>query len=29
MPVKNRFAELQTEIAGWRQDIHQNPELLY
>ncbi len=29
MPAKNRFAELQTEIAGWRQDIHENPELLY
>ncbi len=29
MPVRNRFAELQPEIAGWRRDIHANPELLY
>ena len=29
MPVKNRFAELQKEIAGWRQDIHQYPEILF
>ncbi len=29
MPVKNRFAEMQDEIAVWRQDIHENPEILY
>ncbi|MFC2968183.1 M20 aminoacylase family protein [Acidimangrovimonas pyrenivorans] len=29
MPVKNRFAELQSEIAAWRQDIHAHPELLF
>lgn len=29
MPVKNRFAEMQDEIAGWRQDIHENPEILF
>ena len=29
MPVKNRFAELQDDIAAWRRDIHQNPELLF
>ena len=29
MPVKNRFAELHSEIAEWRRDIHANPELLY
>ena len=29
MPVKNRFAELLPEIAAWRQDFHQNPELDY
>ena len=29
MPVKNRFAELQKEIAGWRHDIHQHPEILF
>lgn len=29
MPVRNRFAELQPEIAAWRRDLHENPELLY
>ena len=29
MPVKNRFAELQKEIADWRHDIHQHPEILF
>ena len=29
MPVKNRFAEMQDEIASWRQDIHENPEILF
>ena len=29
MPVKNRFAELQKEIAEWRQNIHQYPEILF
>ena len=29
MPVKNRFAELQREIAEWRHDIHQHPEILF
>ncbi len=29
MPVKNRFADLHDEIAAWRQDIHQNPEILF
>ncbi len=29
MPVINRMAELQTEIAGWRREIHELPELLY
>ena len=29
MPVKNRFAELLPEIAAWRRDFHENPELLY
>ena len=29
MPVKNRFAELLPEIAAWRQDFHEHPELLY
>ncbi len=29
MPVKNRFAELQSEITQWRRDIHENPEILF
>ncbi len=29
MPVKNRLADLQPEIAGWRQDFHRHPELLF
>jgi hippurate hydrolase len=29
MPVINRVAEFQREIAEWRQDFHRNPELLY
>ncbi len=29
MPVKNRFAELLPEITAWRQDIHENPEILF
>ncbi|MCC1492600.1 M20 aminoacylase family protein [Cognatishimia sp. F0-27] len=29
MPVKNRFAELQPEIAAWRRDIHAHPEILF
>ena len=29
MPIKNRFAELQPEIAGWRQDFHAHPELRF
>jgi hippurate hydrolase len=29
MPIVNRVADLQAEIAGWRQDFHAHPELLY
>jgi hippurate hydrolase len=29
MPVRNRIAELQPEIAGWRRDIHAHPELRF
>jgi len=29
MPIKNRFAELHTEITGWRHDFHRHPEILY
>ena len=29
MPVKNRLAEMQPEIAAWRQDFHRHPELMF
>ena len=29
MPIVNRVADLQDEIAGWRHDIHAHPELMY
>ncbi len=29
MPIKNRFAELQPEITGWRHHLHENPEILF
>ncbi|KAB2700714.1 M20 aminoacylase family protein [Brucella haematophila] len=29
MPVLNRAVETQAEIAAWRRQLHQNPELLY
>jgi hippurate hydrolase len=29
MPVINRVASLSGEIAGWRRDLHQHPELLF
>ena len=29
MPVLNRVVETQAEIAAWRRQLHQNPELLY
>jgi amidohydrolase len=29
MPAIDAFAELQTEVAEWRHDLHANPELLY
>ena len=29
MPPKNRFAEMQPEIAAWRRDLHENPEILF
>ena len=29
MPVLNRVAEMQDEIAGWRRHIHEHPELGY
>ena len=29
MPIVNRLADLQAEIAAWRQDLHAHPELQY
>ncbi|MBM9595345.1 M20 aminoacylase family protein [Roseitranquillus sediminis] len=29
MPIKNRLADMQSEIAAWRRDLHENPELLF
>ncbi len=29
MPIKNRLAEMHDEIAAWRKDFHENPELMY
>lgn len=29
MPVKNRLAEMASEITEWRQHLHRNPELMY
>jgi hippurate hydrolase len=29
MPIINRVAEFEAEIAGWRRDFHSNPELQY
>jgi hippurate hydrolase len=29
MPIINRVADLQNEIAEWRRDLHAHPELLY
>ena len=29
MPIKNRYAELHSEITAWRQDFHRHPELLF
>jgi amidohydrolase len=29
MPILNRAAELQEEVAGWRRHLHQRPEILF
>jgi hippurate hydrolase len=29
MPIVNRVADLQADIAAWRQDFHAHPELMY
>ncbi|MCL6654773.1 amidohydrolase [Agrobacterium rubi] len=29
MPILNRVAEMQEDVAGWRRHLHETPELLY
>ena len=29
MPIRNRLAEMQPEIAEWRRDLHRHPEILF
>ncbi|AZV80345.1 amidohydrolase [Parasedimentitalea marina] len=29
MPIKNSFADMHSEITGWRRHLHENPELLF
>ena len=29
MPIRNRFAELHSEITAWRHDFHEHPELQF
>ncbi len=29
MPIKNRIADMQSEIAGWRRHLHENPEIMF
>src|SRR5215213_7062621 len=29
MPIVNRIAEMQAELAAWRRDIHAHPEILF
>ena len=29
MPVINRVADMTDEVAAWRHDLHENPELLF
>ena len=29
MPIKNRFADLHSEITAWRRDLHEHPEILF
>ena len=29
MPVINRVADMTYEVAAWRHDLHENPELLF
>ena len=29
MPIVNRIADMQAEVAAWRRDIHAHPEILF
>jgi amidohydrolase len=29
MPIASRIAEMKTEVAAWRRDIHEHPEILF
>src|SRR3954449_4262851 len=29
MPIINRIADMQAEVAAWRRDIHAHPEILF
>ena len=29
MPIANRIAEMKAEVATWRHDIHEYPEILF
>jgi hypothetical protein len=29
MPIVNRLADMQAEVAEWRQDMHAHPEILF
>jgi hippurate hydrolase len=29
MPIVNRFADFQDDIAAWRRDLHRHPEIMY
>ncbi|WP_270729165.1 M20 aminoacylase family protein [Shimia sp. Alg240-R146] len=29
MPIRNRLAEMHSEITGWRRHLHENPELMF
>jgi hippurate hydrolase len=29
MPIVNRIADMQSEVAAWRRDIHAHPEILF
>ena len=29
MPIVNRLADMQSEVAEWRRDLHAHPEILF